>query len=200
MSCNVIDDSQILRAYATCGINSHFRHVTYDTNPKCKSNNCKEAYLYLTKDGNELLKHCCIHNEYILNSSSEKYVVLHNIRLKDDIKNTEENIGKKIINRNKTIYKESGFKKIILKAVEDGIIAWRRIGFEFDNIIDEKVILKSFNRYLKVVKNIDKPKKYRNIKLIEKELLFDEDKNFTDWLKEEGLQGYGMTLRIENEQ
>jgi hypothetical protein len=73
--------------------------------------------------------------------------------------------------KNQEIYKQNGFKTIILKAINDGVVVWKKLGFEFDNITDEKIIIKQFNIYLREIKGI-LDKKFVNIKQVPKDYFF----------------------------
>jgi len=199
MICNkVITNSQILEAYSIDDIVPKYRTSSYDSNPKCISDTHKDSLVYLTKDNDEILQHCCIHNEYII-MKNEKIVKLNNITIKDTLR--RKKIVKNLLYKNKEVYKANGFKKIMFKAINDGVIVWKKLGFEFDNLTDEKIILKQFHIYLRTVKAITN-KRYTKMEHILKTLFFDDDINFTDWLsskKDANLQHFSMTLRISND-
>ena len=199
MSCHyIISDNQILEAYTINGLTPKFRESSYDENPKCIDEEHKESLIYLLKDDVEVLQHCCIHNEYFLRES-KKIVKLNNITIKDTLRN--QKIVKNIIYKNREVYKENGYQEIILKAIKDGVIVWKKLGFQFDNITDEKIVLRQFNIYLKEVKGI-LDKKFAKIEQIPKNYFFDESIKFTDWLankNDANLQHFSMTLRISND-
>ena len=199
MNCDtLISNSQILEAYSINDIIPKFRSSDYDSNPKCIDENHKDVLLYLIKNNDEVLQHCCIHNEF-LKCSDKKIVKLNNITIKEDLR--RKKITKHILYKNKEVYKQNGFKEITLKAIKDGVIVWKRLGFEFDYITDEKIILKQFHIYLKEVKH-DINQRYAKIEDIPKTLFFDNSINFTDWLANKGncdLQHFSMTLRISND-
>ena len=198
MNCDkMISDNQILEAYTISEIIPKFRVSSYESNPKCVDENHKSSLIYLTKNNSDVLQHCCIHNEYFL-IENEKTVKLHNITIKNTLR--RDRLAKKIIYKNKEIYKQNGFKSIVLKAINDGVVVWKKLGFEFDNITDEKIVIKQFNIYLREIKGINE--KFVNIKQVPKDYFFDESINFTDWLSSKNdanLQNFSMTLRITND-
>lgn len=197
MSKNIIDNSQILEAYKINKIEAKFKIFSSRDNPIESDKNKKEAFLYLLNDSKEILKHCCIHNEYILEDKEGKYVRLNNITLKDEVKASKEKIGKKIIHQNREVYKRNGFNRIVLRAIHDGVVAWKKIGFDFDNPIDEKLILKQLTKYLVEIKLIKENNKFTSLDNVSRELFFDKKINFTDWLKLD-TSGFHMTLRIKD--
>lgn len=196
MNCNqLIDDEQILEAYSIANIMAKFRINSYGKNPQCLDNTHKDALLYLLKDDEEILEHCCIHNEFLI-LNNQKIVKLNNITIKEELR--KKKIMKNILHKNKEVYKQNGFELITLKAIRDGVITWKKLGFEFDNITDEKIILKQFKIYLRKVKGIS-DKKFVTIQEIPSRLFFDETISFTQWLSSKNnanFQHFSMTLRI----
>lgn len=155
----------------------------------------KNIFLDFELDSISLLEHCCIHNEYCKISSNEKIVRLHNITLRNDLR--EDRILKRIDHRQKRIYKQHGFKRIVLTATNSGLLVWHRLGFEYDNILDEKKVMHELPRYLSTVKGITGIA-YKTLREVPKELFLggENQQYFTDWLMAHNINNLPMTYRI----
>lgn len=188
MACNsIISDENIKEAFNTDNIKASFMKATY-----CERDDIKTAFIDIEKNGKKLLEHCCIHKEYI-KDIDYKFVKLQGIRIKTNLRNS--GISKKIIKRNIKIYRKENFKCIKLNAIQDGMIVWSKLGFKFDNIKDERTILRYFRDYLNEIKKI-KNKGYTSIKSIDSSDFFDSKINFTDWLSE-NTKLYGLPMTME---
>mgnify|MGYP000541244059 FL=1 len=81
--------------------------------------------------GNE----CCAENRYY-ESKEERIVSIESINLHPDKIRGKKKM-KLFIHKSNEVYNAHGYKKIVLKAIEDGIVAWYRMGFEYYQAFEE---------------------------------------------------------------
>lgn len=131
-------------------------------------------------NGTILGNHCCAEKSFFT-YDGKKFVWIHNIRLKDDLK-VKGLVRGFARNWNKKYIKE-GFSGIALDAIRDGVVAWYRLGFNYKNSTDLTTITGYFADYLKEIKDIELDD--IDLKTIDIEMFFDKKQNFTDWLSKE---------------
>ncbi len=161
----------------------------------CEDNNNKKSVDIELKDykEDEILETPITRDYYekqeLINSSIKEKVVIHQtFSLKIEYRNLD--LAKKIHQNELVVYKKNNFLQIQLRAVSDGLIVWRKLGYEFKNDKIEKIIIKKFSTYLIEELNLDKDfvanqiKKIKTLKDINNKLLLPKDKvSFSDWLR-----------------
>ncbi|MDD2358546.1 MAG: hypothetical protein PHX13_11615 [Thiovulaceae bacterium] len=137
----------------------------------------------LDKKGNTILGNICCADKFFFAYSGKKYAWINNIRLKPEFKKSKN--VKKFSKKWDKKYIEHGISAIGLNAIEDGIIAWHRLGFEYRNITDKTILIAHFADYLNEVKNI--VLENIDLKQVDSSYFFDEiHGDFTQWIKTRG--------------
>lgn len=133
----------------------------------------------LTKKGETILGNICCADKDFFAYQGKKYAWINNIRLKPELKmkQTVKKFSKKWDKK----YIENEISAIALEAIDDGIIAWHRLGFEYQNATD-KVILKAlFADYVNETKGLELD--IIDLQKVDSSYFFDEKLgSFTQWL------------------
>ena len=139
--------------------------------------------------GNE----CCAENRYY-ESKEERIVSIESINLHPDKIRGKKKM-KLFIHKSNEVYNAHGYKKIVLKAIEDGIVAWYRMGFEYYSSLDGMKIFNEFRLYYKEINSIDCP--YKSLREAKTNDFKHSSKSFTEWLKEKNYYGIRMLKEIK---
>ena len=138
--------------------------------------------------GNE----CCAENRYY-EYAGEKIISIESINL-HPIKMRGKKKMRLFMNKSNDIYKSHGYKKMVLKAIEDGMVAWHRMGFEYFSKFDEMKIFREFRLYYNSVNGFECT--YKSLREAKAEDFKHSTKSFTEWLKEKNFYGIRMLKEI----
>ncbi|MBN2895017.1 MAG: GNAT family N-acetyltransferase [Campylobacterales bacterium] len=158
------------------------------------SQSSKSIFIDWKEGEQSLLQHCCIHNVYCKMHDGTKKVIYHRITIHPN--HRKNGLVKKLHYRSEKAYKELGFDTISLLAIKDGVIAWHRLGFAFDQIADEQRIFREFRQYYKDIKS-GTGFEFKSLSEVQTHDFFDNQCSFTDWLAAKGIASISMSIRIK---
>jgi len=177
--CNdILSDSDIEKIY---------QNFDLELDSDCTNNNEKSVICDIKKD-NKLINETKIGRTYYREYDLIKYIFKGKVAkhdmfiLKAEYRN--KGIAKSIHNNEMDIYQKNNFKQIQLEAAFDGIIVWKKLGFNYVNKNAERNLITAWKKYAKDILKLSTKEiiKINKISDISKSRLKPNNKiQFTKW-------------------